>query len=496
MLRLSGRLIFPCIAILIIWVLLCTFLSGNPVVPVIFNCLVFISLFVFAACLKNKGFLLWTVVSAGVVQAVFVVMQQLGFMQSNHSMFVVTGLMGNPGQLGGFQAVSLICCLLLTRIEKRGVLIVSAVAILYSLIVSDSRAGWLAAVSGLIALYGRELFAHFKGRKIFFAFMALLLMGVMIGLYFYRSGSADARLLIWVVSSRIIADNPWSGVGQGMFRFVYMPYQAEYFAAHPDSRYLMVADNVAYPYNEFIRIAVEQGIVGLCLFLIVIVMVYRTAKDKSLLAPMAALLVFSCFSYPMDKPALAVMFPLLLGVPIKARGFKWMQRLSLSALAVAVAQFSFVIWFRTDNERLARNLKSEYNYRDDRMLSARLPYFKSDVRLNSSYFYLMRKYDAMWDEDMLEYVIPSCENYCEMGKHYLSHGDFSKAEYHFVQASRMIPTRLQPKYLLWKTYLETGRSTEAEGLAKIILSQHLKVENTVTLKIKSELRCYYNCNFE
>lgn len=466
-------------------------------VTFIFYFLLFASLFVFAACLRNKNILLWLVTLTGVMQAVIVVLQQLGIVQSNHSMFAVTGFMGNPGQMGGLQAVAFVCCLLLARrSEKQSITIVFAAAILYSLIVSDSRAGWLAAAFGGIALYWNRLYTFFKGRKILLMLMPFLLIGILIGLYFYRSGSADARLLILRVSLNIIADNPLFGVGPGMFRFVYMPYQAEYFAAHPDSRLLMVADNVAYPYNEFIRIAVEQGVVGLCLFLFVAFVVCKIAKDKSMLAPVAALLVFSCFSYPMDKPALAVMFPLLFGVPIKAGGFKWMQRLSMSALAVAVAQLSFVIWFWTDNERLARNLKSEYNYRDDRMLSARLPYFKSDIRLNSSYFYLMRKSDAMWDEDVLEYVIPSCENYCEMGKHYLSHGDFSKAEYHFVQASRMIPTRLQPKYLLWKTYLETGRSTEAEGLAKIILSQHLKVENTVTLKIKSELRCYYNCNFE
>lgn len=81
-----------------------------------------------------------------------------------------------------------------------------------------------------------------------------------VGLYFYRSGSADARQLIWRVSLDMIADRPLTGFGPGNFPRYYMLYQADWFRAHPDSEFAAVADNAVYPFNEYIKLAVETGI--------------------------------------------------------------------------------------------------------------------------------------------------------------------------------------------------------------------------------------------
>ena len=93
-----------------------------------------------------------------------------------------------------------------------------------------------------------------------------VLAGFAVGLYFYRSGSADARLLIWRVSLDMIADRPLTGFGPGNFPRYYMLYQADWFRAHPDSEFAAVADNAVYSFNEYIKLAVEEGLPGLLLF--------------------------------------------------------------------------------------------------------------------------------------------------------------------------------------------------------------------------------------
>ena len=54
------------------------------------------------------------------------------------------------------------------------------------------------------------------------------------------------------------------------FEKEYMFYQADYFRNHPQFAFLDVADNVTYPYNELLHIAVETGMCGLVLFLLVV----------------------------------------------------------------------------------------------------------------------------------------------------------------------------------------------------------------------------------
>jgi O-antigen ligase len=55
--------------------------------------------------------------------------------------------------------------------------------------------------------------------------------------------SADARLLIWRVSSEIAIEKPITGHGINSFSSLYMPSQADYFKKHPDSIFKDVSNN-------------------------------------------------------------------------------------------------------------------------------------------------------------------------------------------------------------------------------------------------------------
>lgn len=80
--------------------------------------------------------------------------------------------------------------------------------------------------------------------------------------------SADGRLLIWRCGLEMVKDAPWTGHGVGSFEAKYMDYQADYFKEYgSQNRYAMLADNVKQPFNEYLGVLINFGIVGLALLL-------------------------------------------------------------------------------------------------------------------------------------------------------------------------------------------------------------------------------------
>ena len=95
------------------------------------------------------------------------------------------------------------------------------------------------------------------------------------------------------------------------FEKEYMFYQADYFRNHPQFAFLDVADNVTYPYNELLHIAVETGMCGLVLFLLV-VSPFVFSDERTLKAALAAWLIFALFSYPVNVVPLMMDFALFI----------------------------------------------------------------------------------------------------------------------------------------------------------------------------------------
>ena len=110
----------------------------------------------------------YIITAVGLVQAFIVFGQFSGLIQSRHILFDVTGFMGNPGQMGGFQAVASVCCLSLIKEYRHGqkVWLMAVFALLsLSLAMSDSRAAWIAMLAGTAFVYRKEIQGAFKKRK-------------------------------------------------------------------------------------------------------------------------------------------------------------------------------------------------------------------------------------------------------------------------------------------------------------------------------------------
>lgn len=99
-----------------------------------------------------------------------------------------------------------------------------------------------------------------------------------------------------------------------------------------NSLFLDVADNVTYPYNELLHIAVETGMCGLVLFLLV-VSPFVFSDERTLKAALAAWLIFAMFSYPVNVVPLMMDFALF----IELRRGKTVSVLDINRILCGIA---------------------------------------------------------------------------------------------------------------------------------------------------------------
>ena len=477
------------------------------------------TVYILVRTIAQKAVILNALVVAGVAQAAVAMGQRAGYIASNHPLFDVTGSFGNPGQLGGFLAVTMVIALGLLigrlkddnpRIKAIAVLYILAVVITGTgLILADSRAAIVGVVLGLVVLFGGGLLAWLKGKtkrflKVAIPAAAVLLIGVAILIFSYRSASADARLLVWRVTAGLAMQKPIAGHGVGSFNEQYMTAQAHYFETHPGSPLADVAANAAYPYNEFLHLLVEQGIVGLAILvaLLWVIFVYKPRNNiqRLVLAGLAAWLTFSLFSYPSYVFALLIPMMVLIGLAQSRELYilyipKWYFGIAVIAFIIlGVKAYEQIDYYR----RTAKTMRILFSKKNEQAIS----YIKDN--------YDKLKHDpafcgiyAAWlgekiqngedsDADLARMITmpPLCENWCDIGYGYARRGDYAKSDYYYTTAANMIPTRLRPNYLLWKMYMAEGDTLAAHRMAQKLLEMPLKVENDFTIGAKAEVRKY------
>lgn len=459
--------------------------------------------------LLKKKVILYGIVISGMVQSLIAISQKLWFIESNHRLFDVTGSFGNPGQLGGYLAICFVVSVCLIRRHKRWHQILfsfSTIIIGAGLLLSDSRASWLGALFGVGMLALKTILLWIKKYKVSsLEFAAIIVVIGSIFLYQYRPGSADSRLLIWRVSANMVADKPIVGHGINSFGEKYMLYQADYFKTDTNRRFIMSADNTAYPYNEFIHITIEQGIIGLILLLLMISTSLIGNSSNTLnsffRAPLIALMIFSAFSYPTDIFPLLFMFPLLLGnidnKPIlQFSPNKWsLAFIGSSLIAIALFGLNSITFYRNTSIQL-RDLQKKDNADAIAYCGNNYQQLISNHRFNLIYLRWLGEHSLnLLDADKIDRIIPYSETYCILGDFYRRIGMHGKAEEAYKRAALMIPTRLRPNYNLWKLYLEIGDTINAIKISNTILSQPLKVENTYTISAKVEIRNFLESNY-
>ena len=491
-------------------------LSGIPTDPLLFYKWGALLLgYILIRTLPNPRPILVFLMLSGVAQAFVTFLQTAGLAESNHRLFDVTGSFGNPGQLGGFLAVSFVGACGLVRYyisRQKTIAVLSAVSVCLigtALQMTDSRAGWFAAClsAGYLLFQTTETSRHDSSfrKSLWLAGSITVCILLAVFLYRYRPDSADGRLLIWRISGDMIADKPLFGHAPGSFSEKYMFYQEDYFSRNPESKSADVAGNTVYPFNEFIHAAVEQGVVGLAIWLVLLFLLLRRYPEEE---PESAIFrsglwawcIFGCFSYPSYVFPLSFLFPVLAGgIKSKILFETEVHRATkgcvmVAATAVILVSADRIRFYHTTDRNIraastpdAETRRAAYAFIGTHPTPLSHNRIFQNVYSQLAYRYLSPE-QSLPILDHAAGIVPSCELFCDLAETCVRLGKYDRAREYYETAARMLPSRMRPNYGLFVLYRETGDLLKARCMAEKIVAQSVRVVSTVTIRMKKEAR--------
>lgn len=454
-------------------------------------------------------------------ESVLGIMQLLGIAVSHNSMCPMTGGFANSGPYGGFLAVCIAVVFAAAwrwrdsvNLYDRILFWLSSVSGCLGIVVlpaSMSRAGLIAlAVSGVVfALTKTEIKSYLRSHKWLPLSVVAVSLAIGAGAFCLKKDSALGRFHIWEMELRAIADKPLTGHGYGNALGSYGDAQAEYFEGEERGQErVRIAGCPEYAFNEYLRLGMEFGILGLLLSMAVIVLgtMMLCHSDSSLTFGLVAWGTFAMASYPLAvwqlRLLLAVFLGAAIGVSVKV-GKK--GRLILVPALVCLSVGSMLVWLPENKHRKEAESKwleerrfTNFGIFDgmaDR-LAILYPQLRRNFRYLYDYGYALHK-ECRYEESnviLREGALISSDPmfYNIIGKNHEALGDYELAERNYIHAHNMVPSRLYPYILLMEMKERQGNTEQALAYARKALSLPVNERNMSMRDLHERARKYYD----
>ncbi|MDR1408134.1 MAG: O-antigen ligase family protein [Tannerella sp.] len=491
----------------------------------------------------NGSRLLLFFLATGLVESLWGLRQLYGFEYSQHAHFRLTGSFFNPGPYACYLATVMPAALwyllrgrrcTAVRFRRRylplyvrgAMALLTCVGIALVLPATMSRTSWLAAAGGcgmvFCAVFGRQILGRATARPflrlsdrrfVCIIIAAILVIPAGIGMYRMKKDSADGRALMWKIALQTAVRHPM-GVGIGHFSGSYGCMQAEYFASGQGTEQeRRVAGNPEYGFNEYLQIAVEQGVVPLALFLgIMGYSLYAGIRRRRIAATasLLALLIAALASYPFSVLPFPIVLAYLLAdiharigkraapAPLRRPALRMFGRPLVRAcagllLTAACLYDRYPTYEAYRQWGRSRTLYHAGAYEQASEAYAPLCPLLSD-RLTFLFEYAQSlSRTARHDESnriLQKAVRIGCDPmlYNVMGKNHQAMKCYAEAERCFLRAAHIVPNRIYPWYLLAGLYVETGDTAKARDAARIVLVKEPKVQSTAVREMREKMK--------
>nr|WP_231932332.1 O-antigen ligase family protein [Butyricimonas sp. Marseille-P2440] len=391
----------------------------------------------------------------------------------------------------------------LRRCRLKIIACILLVFLLFALILSGSRASYLACIGGVVYFYWNSFTCKLRGlnrySRLIFIFLCIC---VIAGLYFVKKDSADGRLFIWRCTWDLFKERPYFGYGEHGFTAQYMFSQANYFKGHENGHFEFLADNVNNPFNEYLRLLIQRGLLGVLFTGLVVFWYWKNSKcflnsrNRILFSLLLALGINSFFSYPF-RYVYVWLCLVIIGAYMEQGKILVCCRLRYSYLFVVNVLIGlFSVYY------LSKNIYGEVKWKQ---LVAKNQLKKSDACI----IQYEKLYDILYGNPYFHYnyavVLFELEHYQEskqelkvcqaflndMDTQLLSAdiniqmGYDNDGENDLVIASYMCPNRFMPIYKLMLLSEKRGYKEKAYEYARIIAEKPVKVPSFTVTQIKS-----------
>lgn len=454
-----------------------------------------------------------------VIQVTIGIMQFSGVLYSTNSNLNVTGYFFNSGPYVIFTTALFLACLPLllkkpNRKWKQYIYILFTIFFLFILIVTKSRSTWLALTFVTILylflinnfnLVKQRLLVSIPALIVFLLFF-LTLMAL------YKKDSSIGRILIWQNTLSIIKNNVLFGVGVGNFDKAYAESQASFFIHNKTSKFVDVAGDVRFAFNDYLQILAEQGLVGLLLFgtLIFFLLFYsfryfnRSLLIQACVLPICFILITGFFTYSLQVVEIKILFWQLIAIlsteiikytPVNIHSFKKSKLISSSASILfgsSLIFYSVVRWnaFITFERFCNWGVGFEQKYMSD--FKSMLRYINDDPNFNI--YYAENLWNSKQHNSAIKYIevaisnIPEKELYYLLATFYERKKKYDQAEKCYEFVINYQPNILYPRYLLALFYKRTNKKEMWLKSTDIILSFKPKIQSSQIEMMKNEIK--------
>ncbi len=468
---------------------------------------------------------------AGYIELISSYLQWFNIMPNLFPFFKFGGTLGNPGPFTIYLAA--IDVILVNYILQPGENIKTIkkiliyLLLLFSIIiiaVSKIRASWIALVAGafLVISFRFGLWSKFRQLQLYKRLLltggcCVLMIFFIVGLLTFKKDSASGRVFIWKNTINLIKDRPLFGVGYKNYIYNYNNFQSSAFLEgnYSEKDYYQ-ADNVSMAFNDYLQITAEFGIIGLLLFIAVLFYTARSALPAlkryspfttGIVGCVAALLCASLFSYPLTILRIQVLFVLCLAM-LSAKDQNNIISVNLPLAMNRIIVFilgltgiTILLFNALEYNKFRRWNNASKMYDNGHRHKAMQEYhtlynsFKdysflfnySSVLVSNGLYY-----EAMNVLDETGEYLNTYDYFLSLGDCYLLLNNPGKAEEAYVRAMSIIPSRIMPRYCIFKCAIAEKNSEKIQTAGKEILECKIKIENDLTKKIREETAKYLN----
>lgn len=473
------------------------------------KCLSFFCLFV-SLCQLNKEERNILSVSFPIISSIFSILILFSNLH-NHSTLPFASNLWYDNSAGPLLVVSIGVVFLLpllsdSRIKMQILATILLLIHFSAAITTSSRTSLISMI--IVCLIYCSMFSPKHNRKFStLTLSSLLVVAIVIFclLMFKKSDSSDGRLLIWRIAIDASIKKPLFGHGPGSFISDYMSYQANFFLNNTDNHLATIAGNVYHPFNEFILIYFQYGIIGLfVLITIIIFLAYNTRKDSSTLLCIIVLITYSSFSYPSKYTFFWVTIMYIcsgigqfnrneMAAINKLQKYIIGFGVVVSLLCITVADISFnVCWKRCYDGYENNDKESLNNYkRLSRFWNHDPAFLYNWALLNyqshnyKSSLTILEECSRHLNDYNVEMLYGCCLEQMKL---------YNRAVLHYSSCKNMWPSMFMPDYKLFEIYRNMGDSDNAVVFAKVLVEKIPKMDNSIYELMKNNAKDYLEKN--
>lgn len=429
----------------------------------------------------------------------YIILEGCGIITSGNPYFKITGANENPNVTAIYMAGCMPILIYESRQgkHKKAVSLLLLVTVL-TVVILQCRTAYIGIfVSAAAILFVRKKITdsvnrHKRECSIGFLIATITIVTLGFTAYKAKKDSADGRILIWKISSKMIVDKP-EGVGYGLFEKSYNLKQAEYFRNKQGiEKEQRNATYTAMAFNDFLEHGVEGGIAGLVMYATFFIMIIVRARKYSAnpeFPILTALATMSIFNFVYTGVQSWFMIACVAGI-VTSKNIGEKHKLSVSKTLLGIAVLSFyignVIRAQTRLNKLQKTTIPINDSEFERIANAigtseafwrlRAKNALSNDKPREAYKY----YNAAFAFTSKPQILIDLY-YCTV---LLGKEDEGIA--HIETYSLMCPYRLLPKAILMRYFARKKKFDKAQEYADGIIYVPQKVLNQQALELKKE----------